>query len=806
MKKDARALVSASRGAAERMGFDMTTLQNQVAECHQFYNDPEEERFNELMTEENWELLKKLPNSLRLVVDNTSAAVRKAVALIPNKAEIATPQQLAGLRIKMLGNGYHPVPVVGAHVDTPSAGKKPTMPGWQTTCATANQEEVAKWSRSQPNCTNTGILCGEIVGVDIDVLDDVLSAKLTARAQELFGPTSLRRIGRDPKMLLVYRVEIPHSKLTSPELISGDDVDDKDAKAKVEILAQGQQFVGFGIHPDTCAYYRWPDKSPLDVPVSDVPLVTVELLQQFVAEAEQILRAAGRRTKAEIATKAIAPTLHAPALSIGQQAAALVKVPPGVAKVSATTEPSFFKNVNQLAYVNLASWVPALFGGAAKLQSGTGAYRITSKDLGRDLEEDLSISPLGIKDWGLWDQGDRHEGKRSPIDLVAQYKSTADSIYVETSVAEAALWLCEQMKMPPAALGWSPGDAASAPSTPTGPLIVSSAGFLAGFVPPDYLIDGILQRRFCYSFTAPTGSGKTAIALLLSVHVALGRSIGEAFVERGRVLYLAGENPDDIRMRWLAAARKLDFDSETIDVHFLPGVFKISEIYPRIHAEVTKIGPVALVVVDTSAAYFEGDDENGNVQMGTHARRLRSLVSLPGEPCVLVACHPVKNAAADNMVPKGGGSFLNEVDGNLTGAKTDSVVTLHWQGKYRGPDFAPIPFQLHTVTTDQLKDSKGRLIPSVVALPLSEDERGEADANSRRDEDNLLVTINGGGRRSMADLALVLGWLTNNGKPYKARVQRAADRLKKGKLVKLERNTLVLTPAGKKEAERVRNL
>jgi len=60
---------------------------------------------------------------------------------------------------------------------------------------------------------------------------------------------------------------------------------------------------------------------------------------------------------------------------------------------------------------------------------------------------------------------------------------------------------------------------------------------------------------------------------------------------------------------------------------------------------------VALVVVDTSAAYYEGDDENANVQMGIHARRLRALVGLPGEPCVLVACHPVKNATPDNMVP-----------------------------------------------------------------------------------------------------------------------------------------------------------
>src|ERR1035437_2271069 len=225
-------------------------------------------------------------------------------------------------------------------------------------------------------------------------------------------------------------------------------------------------------------------------------------------------------------------------------------------------------------------------------------------------------------------------------------------------------------------------------------LIVSSADFVAGFVPPDYLIDGLVQRRFCYSLTAPTGSGKTAIALLLSASTALGRPIGEYFVERGRVLYLAGENPDDVRMRWLAMADSMKFDPAKIDVHFLPGVFKLSEIADRIKAEIKLIGDVALVVVDTSAAYFEGDAENDNVQMGAHARRMRSLVKLPGEPCVLVACHPVKNAGSDNLLPRGGGAFIAEMDGNLTCVKTDAVVTVHWQGKFRGPDFAPIPFHL----------------------------------------------------------------------------------------------------------------
>jgi AAA domain len=335
-------------------------------------------------------------------------------------------------------------------------------------------------------------------------------------------------------------------------------------------------------------------------------------------------------------------------------------------------------------------------------------------------------------------------------------------------------------------------------------LIVSSADFIAGFVPPDYLIDGLIQRRFCYSITAPTGSGKTAIALLLSASVALGLPIGEYNVERGRVLYLAGENPDDVRMRWLAMADSMEFDIGTIDVHFLPGAFKLSPIEGRIRAEIEKIGPVVLVVVDTSAAYFEGDAENDNVQMGAHARRMRTLVTLPGEPCVLLACHPVKNAGPDNLIPRGGGAFIAEVDGNLTCSKSDSVVTVHWQGKFRGPDFAPIPFHLMTATTPALKDSKGRLIPTVVAKPLSEAERSHAEANSRSDEDALLIAIADNERASMAGLATALHWVTKDGKPYKARVQRSSERLKRGGYVKMERGSLALTEKGKAEAKRAR--
>ncbi len=214
---------------------------------------------------------------------------------------IASPDEITALRLHLHGNGYHPVPVTGPDADVPSAGKCPRMSGWQEKCQTATPQDIALWRQQYPDHTNTGIACGKIAGVDIDILDAEISAERVARAQELCGPTSLIRIGRAPKALLVYRIEAPHEKFSTLEMFFGDDIDNKDMKVQIEFLGSaGQQFVGYGIHPDTREQYHWPDKSPLDIPLADVPLVTLELLQQFKAETEQVLRAAGARTRSEI--------------------------------------------------------------------------------------------------------------------------------------------------------------------------------------------------------------------------------------------------------------------------------------------------------------------------------------------------------------------------------------------------------------------------------------------------------------------------------------------------------------------------
>jgi hypothetical protein len=333
-------------------------------------------------------------------------------------------------------------------------------------------------------------------------------------------------------------------------------------------------------------------------------------------------------------------------------------------------------------------------------------------------------------------------------------------------------------------------------------LVKTLREFLDGFVPPDYLLDGILQRRFVYALTAQTGHGKTALALLIARIVGGSdpkATLGKHGTEKGQIVYFAGENPDDLRMRVLGDEHLYKDDKARIS--FIPGTFSIEAMRARIEIEIKQLGGVDLVIVDTSAAYFNGKDELSNTEMGAHARMLRTLTTLPGGPCVLVLCHPVKHVTdPSQLLPRGGGAFLAEVDGNITLWKHDGkLLDLHHTDKLRGPGFDPISLRLETVTTTRLMDKKGRLIPTVRAVWISDAETERATEDARSDEDSLLKAMLIPGK-SIAQLATACGWLTK-GEPHKSKVDRTMKRLAADKLVTKKRDTWMLTDSGKKAAE-----
>ncbi|GJE53210.1 hypothetical protein GOFOIKOB_6286 [Methylobacterium tardum] len=201
------------------------------------------------------------------------------------------------LRLALRENGYDPVPVSSPSMNIASAGKRPVMPAWERKCLNASPDEIRRWAVRYPDSTNTGLLCSRLAGVDIDVREPELAAAIAGRARDMLGHTPLVRIGREPKLLLGYRLAVPLDKIQTPALHFTDDPKEKDTK--VEVLLRGQQFVAFGNHPETAAPYRWTDESPLTVDFTDLPETTEDALHQFVAEAEQILREAGAATRRE---------------------------------------------------------------------------------------------------------------------------------------------------------------------------------------------------------------------------------------------------------------------------------------------------------------------------------------------------------------------------------------------------------------------------------------------------------------------------------------------------------------------------
>lgn len=334
-----------------------------------------------------------------------------------------------------------------------------------------------------------------------------------------------------------------------------------------------------------------------------------------------------------------------------------------------------------------------------------------------------------------------------------------------------------------------------------GPLLRRAEDWLAEQDPVDWIVQGILQRGTLVSCTAPTNHGKTAITLHMALCVAAGRRFAEREVCAGTVVMLCGENPDGVKHRMRATMRAMNIDAEDIAGRFfvLPQAMALLGIVQNLQNEITAIGSVDLVLVDTTVAFFSGIDENDNIAMLEHARALRNLINVPGRPCVLTNSHPPKNADRDNNIPRGGSGFLNEIDTNLSvWADGDRGAELHWLRKKRGPDFDPIPMEFFGTDIDVA----GVRVQTVYALPISDAREKEIREQRMQDESRVLWAMYHNTDGSIADWARDSGWITH-GMPAKSRVHRVLKRLQMDKLVTMTRKGYVLTKAGLEEAAKV---
>jgi AAA domain len=331
-----------------------------------------------------------------------------------------------------------------------------------------------------------------------------------------------------------------------------------------------------------------------------------------------------------------------------------------------------------------------------------------------------------------------------------------------------------------------------APEKP--PSRVTGAGtFMQSYVPISYTLGGILPSGYLYGLTAKQGSGKTAWKIAATIAVAMNRpDVIGCDVEPGRVAYVSIENPTDFKMKLAVNcyAYNISYDEIEPRVAIIDGRDTPEQIFQGLKLDAEKNGSFQLVCFDTFQAGFAAAGAgafNDNEAVLNYVTRLRPLTMLPGSPSALVAFHPTKNAGEGELIPYGGGSTYNEIDGNLTLWKEAQIKLYH--NRLRGPEFEPKYFRIEMLSCPDIVDKQGRQILLPVMRPST-----EADAETREKSNAdasraLLAAMIADPVGTQADWGVAIN-------QSKGRVNGHLQRLEKERLVVNRLNKWVVTRKG----------
>ena len=173
----------------------------------------------------------------------------------------------------LVASGYAPIPII-------PGTKRPNLDEWPT--YQFKEGDAAKYADH-----GIGIVTRRTPAIDIDVYDAEAVAEIKAMMLEILeGEVPPERIGLAPKRLFLFKTDKPFSKKqTEKYLLEG-----CEKPSRVEILGDGQQFVAFGIHPDTKKPYVWNSSGdPFSVSAASLPLLTEELAKKIIAQSQIIL-------------------------------------------------------------------------------------------------------------------------------------------------------------------------------------------------------------------------------------------------------------------------------------------------------------------------------------------------------------------------------------------------------------------------------------------------------------------------------------------------------------------------------------
>ena len=604
----------------------------------------------------------------------------------------------------LLRNGYSPIPIKPGEKRPGQyhGGSWSGLQKWsQFLAVPPSRALVATWS-SWPGA-GVGLLTGDIVAVDIDVLDRDLVSEILSEADEFLGETPLYRVGLEPKLLLVYRA----AERMKKRLLGN-----------VEILGEGQQFVAYGIHPSTRQPYRWTVESPDEVAVRDLPVVTSRGIERFLEAISPLVQGAVRSEKTKLANfLPIVPTnVSAPTPTASQE-----KICEAMKFISnADLHWDEWNRIGMALYRATAGAGFEIFDDWSRLSS---KY---DQETTRKRWEEIHRSPPDRIGEGFIFRLARAEGW--------QRKSTASSVSSLSQRSRASATL----EASPASIDrqfrfLTPDEIFDTPEIQT------------------WLIQNVLEIGGLAMLVGESGVGKSFVVIDMAVSVALGENWLDLPTSQGAVFVIAGEGYSGFRNRLRAIAKHRGKSLRGEPIFFSNAAISLNDPSSVLTARNTidslkvEYGEPALIIIDTLHRNAGGADENSAKDISAVLKEIDSKLRVFAKSCAVLIVH--HSGHGEKGRARGSSSLYGAMDTELMLKKDgEDTVTLSVTKQKNHEPMRDITLKFQTVELEEIGEDDQPIKSRVVV---------KGDATGGKSRGKQLSGAKSIGHRELENLLIV---------------------------------------------------
>ncbi|HDX3878228.1 TPA: AAA family ATPase [Escherichia coli] len=262
---------------------------------------------------------------------------------------------------------------------------------------------------------------------------------------------------------------------------------------------------------------------------------------------------------------------------------------------------------------------------------------------------------------------------------------------------------------------WERGESLSNQRKTTLPMSVGSAGYDTQL---DYVVKGIIPAVSLCSIYGASGSYKSFLAGSWTCHVSTGRHWGGRRVAHGAVLYVVGEGGIGVPRRvraWEVVHGEQVKNLYLVNRPIFPAApFDVDEMVIAARQVERETGkPVRMIILDTLARCFGGNDENDSRDMGAFIRGCDELKRRTGAT-VLVVHHSGKD---ETKGARGSSAFRASLDAEYRIRREDAgseALVISCTKMKDAEELKEAAYDLRVV--ELFTDADGELITSLVVV------------------------------------------------------------------------------------------